>query len=192
MKKNPITLNTLWNNCTVILKVLRRLGCPLCRYESRLLSELKPLFDDLGVKLVAITFDEVGLEDFLSGGFWQWGLYLDKERLTHSALGLTRTSAFTGISDLFTATGRAAIKAAQDKKIAGDFKGDGFQLGGTFVVRSEAGLVYEYRQKTAALYPSIREIYQAAGGDPDDVEEQAPPECIAYQGVCDLKTGKCG
>ncbi|KAI9296742.1 hypothetical protein K502DRAFT_158414 [Neoconidiobolus thromboides FSU 785] len=186
-KNEPVALNSLWNNCTVILKVLRRLGCPLCRYEARLLSDLKPLFDDLKIKLVAITFDEVGLQEFLNGGYWEWGLYVDKEKLTHCALGLTKQSPSSAIADIFSIQGRAAIKASMGRNIKGNFKGDGFQLGGTFVIKKDAGLVYEYRQSHAALYPSIKEIFKAAGGDPEDVEEQAPPECVLLQDPKDKK-----
>ncbi|KAJ9074269.1 hypothetical protein DSO57_1007961 [Entomophthora muscae] len=177
-----VVITDLWKEHTVILKVLRRFGCPLCRYESRLLSNLKPEFDRLNVRLVGIGFEEVGLQEFLDGKYWEWELFLDTERTVHRALGLTKMSIIAGLADLLTAASRAAVSAANKLGISGDFNGDGFQLGGTYVIGAgSAGLLYEYKQTGAAEYPSMKSIFSAAGGDPDLVEDMAPTECLFYQ-----------
>ncbi|KAI9296706.1 PRX_like2 domain-containing protein [Neoconidiobolus thromboides FSU 785] len=180
--KKPVKLNLLWKKNTVILKILRRLGCPMTRYECKLLTLLKPHFDKIGVRLVAITFEEKECQNFLFGGFWQGDLLVDKDRVSYRALGLNKQSALVGLSDLFTSSGRTAMKAAKEANIQGDFKGDGFQLGGTFIVKKGGGVVYEFRQNSSSVFPSIKEIYSIVGGNPDDVEEIAPLECVFHQG----------
>ncbi|KAI9295636.1 hypothetical protein K502DRAFT_364833 [Neoconidiobolus thromboides FSU 785] len=179
---DSILITDLWKNNTVILKVLRRFGCPLCRYESRLLSNLKPEFDKLGVRLIGIGFEEVGLQEFIDGKYWEWELFLDTDKTVHKALGLTKMSILVGLSDLLTSASRAAVSAALKLGISGDFNGDGFQLGGTYVVGAgEKGLLYEYKQTGAAIFPSIKSVFKACGGNPDNVEDMAPEECIFYQ-----------
>ncbi|KAJ9054196.1 hypothetical protein DSO57_1017159 [Entomophthora muscae] len=182
-----VLVSSLWKSKTVLLKVLRRFGCPLCRYESRLLSELKPEFEFLGIRLVAIGFERVGLEDFIAGGFWEWELFIDTERSIYTALNLHKVSVSTGLRNMVSASTLAATAAAHRAGIFGDLRGDDFQLGGTFVVERATGkLLYEYRQKFAASYASIRDIYALCGGDPDEVEEKAPLECLVYRSMRDL------
>lgn len=84
----PRMLSDLWRDGTVILKVQHAPGCPVCRYEIRLLSDLKPSFDDLHVRLVGVGFEEVTLQEFLDGKYWEWELFLDPERSVPWALHL--------------------------------------------------------------------------------------------------------
>ncbi|KAJ9057843.1 hypothetical protein DSO57_1004625 [Entomophthora muscae] len=191
-KGDPVVVSDLWKRTTVILKVLRRFGCPLCRYESRLLSELKPELDALGIKLAAVGFEDVGLSDFLAGGYWDWDILIDTERSVHKALNLPKLPVSAGLKDLMSAATRSAIAAAQKAGITGDLKGDGFQLGGTFVVEKVTGeLLYDFKQVGAGSYCSLKEIYEACGGDPDDIDEKAPEDCIAYtKKVCTIG-GEC-
>lgn len=176
-----VLLTSLWRSQVVVLKVLRRLGCPLCRYETRLLSELKPEFDALKIKFLAVGFEKVGLYDFLSGCYWDWEVLVDAERAVYLALDLKRMSVSAGLKDLVSSSTLAAIRASNRAGIYGDFQGDGFQLGGTFVVERETGkILYEYRQVGPGSYVSLKEVYERCGGDPDDVDEQAPKQCISY------------
>ncbi|KAJ9080386.1 hypothetical protein DSO57_1025595 [Entomophthora muscae] len=190
-KGEDVIISDFWKKQTVVLKVLRRFGCPLCRYESRLLSELKPEFDALDIKLIAIGFENVGLNDFLSGGYWDWEILVDNERNVHTSLDLKKVPVSVGLKDLMSSATRAAIMAATKAGIQGDFKGDGFQLGGTFVVeKATSKLLYAYRQVGAGSYSSLKEVYESCGGDPEEVDEKAPEECIAYVKTC-IDSRKC-
>ncbi|KAJ9054194.1 hypothetical protein DSO57_1017157 [Entomophthora muscae] len=186
-----LDISDYWKTDTVLLKVLRRFGCPLCRYESRMLSELKPEFDALGVRLVAVGFDVLGLYDFMAGGYWEWEILLDQDRSLHTALNLNKLPISSGLKNLISATTIAATSAAHKAGIIGDFKGDAFQLGGTFVIEKGTGIVlYEHRQTGTGSFTSVKELYECCGGDPDEVEDKAPKECISYMSMCNLKS-KC-
>ncbi|KAJ9052414.1 hypothetical protein DSO57_1034439 [Entomophthora muscae] len=176
-----VLLSNFWKTKTVLLKVLRRFGCPLCRYEISLLSELKPEFDALDVKLIAIGFEKLELKDYLAGRYGDWEVLVDTKKEVYSALNLKKVSVSTVIKDLISSSRRAAISAAAQAGIHGNLKGDGFQLGGTFVIEKGTGeLVYEFRQSSVSDFSSLKEIYQSCNGDPADVEEKAPRECINY------------
>ncbi|KAJ9089052.1 hypothetical protein DSO57_1016840 [Entomophthora muscae] len=180
-KGEHVLISDYWKRYTVVLKVVRRFGCLLCRYETRLLSELKPEFDALKVRFLAIGFEDVGLYDFLSGCFWDWEVLIDTEQAVHLALGLKRMPMSAGVKDLISSTTRAAILASNRAGIYGDFRGNGFQLGGTFIVeKGTSRLLYEHRQSSPGCYVSLKELYSCCGGNPDDIDEQAPPQCISY------------
>ncbi|KAJ9080390.1 hypothetical protein DSO57_1025599 [Entomophthora muscae] len=181
-KGEDVAISDCWKKHIVVLKVLRRFGCPLCRYESRLLSELKAEFDALDIKLVAIGFERVGLEDFLAGGFWSWEVLIDCERSVHMALGVKKMSVSEGIQDLMSSSTRAAVSASVMGETYGDLRGDSFQLGGTYVIEKKSGsILYEFRQAGVGHHASLKEIYSSCGGDPEQVEEKSPRECITYR-----------
>ncbi|KAJ9090494.1 hypothetical protein DSO57_1001952 [Entomophthora muscae] len=171
-------LSDLWRDQVVILKVLRRFGCPLCRYESRLLSDLKPYFDELNVRLVGVGFEEVGLQEFMDGKYWEWDLFLDPSRSVHSALRLETMGLLQGLRDVASLATRMATAAASRMGLIEELGGDGFQLGGTFIITPTRGVVYEYRQVGTGTFPSIKDIIAIVGGDPDLVNEYSPEECL--------------
>jgi prostamide/prostaglandin F2alpha synthase len=88
----------------------------------------------------------------LDGKYWEWELFLDTDRTVHKALGLVKYGIVAGLADLVTSASRKAVSAALKLGIKGNFDGDGFQLGGTFVVGpGNTGLLYEYRQTVTIL-----------------------------------------
>lgn len=178
----PIQVSDFWGKQTVILKVLRRFGCALCRYESRLLSELKLEFDELDVRLIAIGCEEIGFDEFLYGGYWDWDLYIDEEHSVYTALGLNRVTVGAALKDTMSITTRIALAAAQAMGIQNDIKGDTQQLGGTFVIQKGTGqMLYEMRQNSASNFCSLKELFEACGGDPDIIDEKAPGECTVFR-----------
>ncbi|KAI9297702.1 hypothetical protein K502DRAFT_346767, partial [Neoconidiobolus thromboides FSU 785] len=89
--KNPtgkdVLLEEKWNDKTVLLKVLPRLGCCLCRHEVLMLKRLQPILDEKKIHLVAVAFEDIDLTDFLNG-YWDWDILLDVERKVYHAAGL--------------------------------------------------------------------------------------------------------
>ncbi|KAI9297353.1 hypothetical protein K502DRAFT_323339, partial [Neoconidiobolus thromboides FSU 785] len=67
-------------NGKVVVKLMRRFGCPLCRMEAKALSSYKPIFDKYNVKLIGIGFDINGYKEFEQGNYWDGELYLDQEK----------------------------------------------------------------------------------------------------------------
>ncbi|KAJ9090492.1 hypothetical protein DSO57_1001950 [Entomophthora muscae] len=152
-------LSELWQEKVVILKVMHRFRCPVCCYESRLLSDLKPYLDELNVQLVGVG--EVGLQDFLDGKYWEWDMFVDPSHSVLSRLGLqmpliSRIASVLGL-------GRS---------------GQEMQLCGTFVITPTRGLVYAYRQRATQAFPSVKKVFSIVGGDPSLVAESTPEKYL--------------
>lgn len=78
------------------------------------------------------------------------------------------------------------MKLVEKLRIPGNFAGDGYQLGGTFVITHKMKMVYEFRQNSADSFPSLKELFYIVGGDPEMIEESAPAECVVkqHQSLC--------
>jgi peroxiredoxin len=82
-----IYAHELWKNRPVVVLVVRRMGCPLCRAVFAEVSRRRAEFDALGVGLVAISQQDIGAKDFLDAVWSNLPLYIDAEDSFRSALG---------------------------------------------------------------------------------------------------------
>ncbi|KAI9297718.1 hypothetical protein K502DRAFT_281522, partial [Neoconidiobolus thromboides FSU 785] len=169
---NEVLLSDIWKKRPVILKVLARLGCTLCMHEAKLMSDLQPFFERQGIGLAAVVFEDVDLKSFLSCGYWRWDIYIDPERNVYKAAGLTKVTRMYHMSCMVN---KYIMKLMLNLNLNGmviNFKGDLRQLGGTFVINTNGEIVYDFRPKKFAMYPSMKEIYASVGGDPEDIDEE--------------------
>jgi hypothetical protein len=77
----------LWQKRPVVVLVVRRMGCPLCRAAFAEVSSRRADFDALGVGLAAISQQDIGARDFLDAVWPNLPLYIDPEDGFRSALG---------------------------------------------------------------------------------------------------------
>ncbi|KAI9297714.1 hypothetical protein K502DRAFT_300423 [Neoconidiobolus thromboides FSU 785] len=164
-------MSDIWKGQTVIIKVLSRLGCCLCKQEAKMMSDMQPLFEEHDVRLIAIAFEDVDLHSFLSLGYWRWDIYLDPERKVYKAAGLKRASRLHQLSCLLSKHFMKLLSNLKSKGISNNFTGDLRQLGGTFVIDPDGKLIYDFRPNKMAHFPSLREIYALIGGDPNELNE---------------------
>ncbi|KAJ9087956.1 hypothetical protein DSO57_1027975 [Entomophthora muscae] len=151
--------------------MLRRFGCPLCRYEARVLSNYKSEFDRLNVKMIAIGFDEVGLDEWVKGKFWDGDLYIDPELNIYNHFGLKKMGLARGLLSLFSSDFSKKMKLAEKLGVGGNYtKGNGFIMGGTYLIDKGGKVLFEFKQENALEYPSLKSIIKAAGGNPDIVK----------------------
>ncbi|KAJ9069684.1 hypothetical protein DSO57_1015957 [Entomophthora muscae] len=166
-----ILLSDMWRKRPVVLKVLARLGCAMCRYEAQALSELQPILEERGVGLVAVVFEDVDLEQFLRCGYWKWDILIDPTRQVYRAAGLVKMGLGKTIKNLLSNQTSKCVSQLEELGFLYNLRGDVRQLGGTFVVDPRGNLLYEFRPSRMAMFPCLRDIVQAIGGDPDDVDE---------------------
>lgn len=148
--RNPtetLQLQQLWQEKPCALFFLRRLGCAICRSYIKHMEVLREEYEKDGVRLVCLSFEALGEgsdtdRSFEAGGYWKGELYTISKSVYAELFGRKGlTDGFFGLLDM----DKDAYEAA--KKVPGNFKGDGFQLGGQFVVAKGGRILLEHRQK---------------------------------------------
>ncbi|KXN67173.1 hypothetical protein CONCODRAFT_80257 [Conidiobolus coronatus NRRL 28638] len=171
--RDDVILNNFWKDGKVLVKLFRRFGCPLCRYEAHVLSKYEKVFSDLGIKLVGVGFDEDGLDEWLENKYWNFDLFMDPKHALYNGVKTNRLSVFQGIVSVLSPSNKPSARVAAKNGLGGNLLiGDGFQLGGTFLIGPGGEVLYEFLQTGYSDYPSLRAIVQAAGGDPMLIDEE--------------------
>lgn len=168
---DSVLLSDAWRERPVVLKVLARLGCAMCRYEAQALSDLQPILEERGVGLVAVVFEDVDLEQFLKYGYWKWDIFVDPKRQVYRAAGLAKMSLGQTLKSLFSKRTTKCLQQLEGLNIPYNLRGDMRQLGGTFVIDTGGSILYQFRPSRMAMFPCSRDIVCAVGGDPEDVED---------------------
>jgi hypothetical protein len=114
----------------VVLVFFRRFGCPLCRHGAQKLSLLKQVLDKNNVRLIGIGLEE-DVGNFFGKNMFSGELFIDSSYASHKALQLKRKGIMQGFGVFDRRAWRAFDLAGG---LAYNLKGDGLQLGGTFVV----------------------------------------------------------
>lgn len=115
----------------------------MCREEASELSSLKPQLEELGVPLVAVVKENIGseIQDFKP--HFAGDIYIDEEKRFYGqqprrmgGMGFVRLGVWQNFM--------RAYKAGYQ----GNMKGEGFILGGVFVIGAgEQGILLEHREK---------------------------------------------
>eukprot|EP00753_Platysulcus_tardus_P000307 PLAT10289.1.p1 GENE.PLAT10289.1~~PLAT10289.1.p1 ORF type:complete len:130 (+),score=55.22 PLAT10289.1:383-772(+) len=124
----------------------------------------------MDVDVAAIAFDSDGAEEFLDAGFFPGPVLLDESKKydVYAAFGTARS----GICSLLCSSGFWS-RSKQAKDTEGNFKGDGFQMGGVFVVGRDGCLLYSYPQKFIGDDPPTAEVIEAMRSAADAVAAAA-------------------
>lgn len=151
-----------WDDCmkgnAVLLHLIRRYGCGICRDTCREIGLLKPALDMMGVRLIGVGNGEVGLEPFLEGGFWKGDLVIDKDGEIFKALGCGHHGSVWGLLHPQVLQAIMSATHAGDPTTAG---GDRFIMAGTFVFSEQGEAVLEARQSNFADSTSLYELIEA-------------------------------
>lgn len=138
-----VSIRSLYAVQPIVLVFLRRFGCQLCRsYAAKLSQELHPILQKNNVGFVAVGLERLGLEEFQAGKFFTGDLYIDEGKKAYQRLQLPYLGWIKGITTLFTRSTKAWNDETKKMGIEGNLKGDGFQLGGTYVLGSKDGKVW--------------------------------------------------
>lgn len=112
------------------------------------------------MRMVAVGLERLGLDEFLEGKYWSGDLYIDESHSTYKNLALKRFGLADGYGMLDKSL-YSAVGQAEGVGFKGNLKGDGFQLGATFVIlKSQEGheIVFEHRQTSYADHPKSVDI----------------------------------
>lgn len=107
--------------------------------------------------------EETGLEDFQKGAYFNGDLYIDTKKQCYKDLGFRRLNIFSVFPAVFSKASRSAMSKAKEEKIDGDFKGDGFQNGGTLVVGTGGKVLLSFKQEEPSDHVNPNEVLKALG-----------------------------
>lgn len=161
-----VKLSSFWEDQPVVLHVLRRFGCQLCRGQSVEMAKMLSQLEANNVRVVGIGLEKFGLEEFEENNYWKSELYIDNEKKIHKALALTKVG-WVGTFMMLFANKSVKEAAQKTKDTPGNFQGDGRQLGATFVMAKGGELLLDHRQKDFGDQPTNAEILTALGLDPN-------------------------
>lgn len=173
--KEEIRLSSFWKEDNVVIFFMRRFGWLFCRLAARELSLLQPRLAAADCRLLAVGLEDVGLQEFLDGGFFKGDVVVDNDQRCYKALGFRRMNLLTLGPALLAKVSRDAMGKAKQQGIANNLKGDGFQNGGLLVVAAGGRVLYEYRQENPADHAPNSDILQALNLSPDPTPAEAPP-----------------
>lgn len=136
----------------------------MCREEAAELSSVKPQLDRLGVPLYAVVKENIGTEvkDFKK--YFKGEVYLDDQRRFYGPF--MRKMAFSGFVRMGVLKN---FHRAWKNGYTGNLDGEGFILGGVFVIGSgKQGILLEHREMEAGDKVNVTTVLEAA----DKIQQQ--------------------
>lgn len=138
-----IPIRSLYASQPIVLIFLRRFGCQLCRsYASKLSRDLHPILKKNNVGFVGVGLERLGVEEFQSGNFFSGDLFIDEGKKAYRLLDLPYLGWIRGIMGVFSRSAKAWNDETKKMGVEGNLKGDGFQLGGTYVLGPNDGNIW--------------------------------------------------
>ncbi|RHZ45426.1 hypothetical protein Glove_680g37 [Diversispora epigaea] len=154
--------NTLWQKEPVLLLVVRRPGCQLCRQQSVKLASYRDLITtNLGIKMIAIVREnlEGEVEEF-NKDFWKGQVYLDEESSFNSSLGGGKVHV-AGLNNFLKPSVWFNIRSTYKTNTKGNTKGDGYTTGGIYIInKGSKGVEFQYLEKVWGDYPPFEQIIE--------------------------------
>uniref|UniRef100_A0A8C0TRQ2 Peroxiredoxin-like 2A n=1 Tax=Canis lupus familiaris TaxID=9615 RepID=A0A8C0TRQ2_CANLF len=145
LEKEPRTFKAkeLWEKNGAVIMAVRRPGCFLCREEAADLSSLKPKLDELGVPLYAVVKEQIRTEVQDFQPYFKGEIFLDEKKKFYGPQ--RRKMMFMGFVRLGVWYN---FFRARNGGFSGNLEGEGFILGGVFVVGpGKQGILLEHREK---------------------------------------------
>lgn len=142
-----LCLEDLWNDKPCALFFLRRLGCPICRSYIQMVERFRQEYEAKGVRMACLSFEAFGEgsdfdRTFEKYSFWNGPIYTIDKSVYQQLFGRKGLlDNFYGLLDI----DKQAYE--RSKQTPGNMKGDGFQLGGQFVLAKGGKVLLEHRQK---------------------------------------------
>jgi prostamide/prostaglandin F2alpha synthase len=125
------------------------------------MEKIRPLIEKKGGQVIAMSFEFLGEgsdsdRSFEKYGFWKGPLYTIDQSVYAQLFG--RKGMMDNLFGLLDMKKEAVEKS---KNVPGNYKGDGFQLGGQFVVSKEGKVLLDHRQKLFGDDSRFEDLYDA-------------------------------
>jgi len=131
----------------------------LCRKSANELASVKSDLDALGIGLVAIgNGTPLMAKSFQQEFNFPGDIYVDQKKQVYQSLGCNR-----GLKYAINGKALKAIKNALGEGFSqGKTQGDSLQLGGTFIISSKDGVLFQHLEQFAGDHVELPELLAAA------------------------------
>nr|CAB3265205.1 prostamide/prostaglandin F synthase-like [Phallusia mammillata] len=175
-----VQLKSFWANNDVVIYFLRRYGCPVCRWLAKNISRLQPIFDSNNVKLVGISPQTKGSDEFLESKLFSGELYIDEQKKCYKDLDYQQYSFVGALMAVKDKDTQLINQKAKKEGISGNLKGDLYQMGGLLVIRKGGEILLNFKQQKGSDHVENPEILKALGIDAElEAANDKPAECDA-------------
>nr|XP_006064824.1 redox-regulatory protein FAM213A isoform X2 [Bubalus bubalis] len=160
LEKDAVTFKAkaLWEKNGAVIMAVRRPGCFLCREEATDLSSLKPKLDELGVPLYAVVKEHIKNEVKDFQPYFKGEIFLDENKKFYGPQ--RRKMMFMGFVRLGVWQN---FFRAWNGGFSGNLDGEGFILGGVFVMGpGKQGVLLEHREKEFGDKVNLTSVLEAA------------------------------
>ncbi|KAI8923445.1 hypothetical protein BC831DRAFT_34525 [Entophlyctis helioformis] len=127
----------------ILLLVVRRPGCVLCRHEAGELLAFRETIERCGIQLVAVVKEALGTEEFRAKYWKNLPIYLDQDK---AAL----------LPSFWSSVSRAKTDGYE-----GNLEGEGFILGGLLVAKPDGAISYMHPESSWGDHAPILEVLEA-------------------------------
>ncbi|CAG8590121.1 4979_t:CDS:2 [Paraglomus occultum] len=194
--ERKIKAASLWEKNPLLIMVVRRPGCQLCREEVVRYAQHRDLITNkLGIPMIAVVHERIDDEvEQFNNGFWSGDVYYDEKKEFYNALG-GGTLRWGGYLSMFKPSVWSNINRNRQTNVNGNFKGEGRILGGLYILRpGNSGIAYEYREKVwgdHAPFAHVMTVLQqlSPNGNKEDVGE-AVKNALDSEGKVRLEKGQ--
>lgn len=140
----------------------------MCRAWALDLSSIKPQLDAQGIGLVGVGVEELGVQAFVDGKYFDGDLYIDQNLATYKSLGFKRAGAMSAMKQLMFSKETSRYVAHANALGVKDYnyKGDGLQQGGTYVVEKGGKVLFEHIQDGFGNHPKLEDILKSLNIEP--------------------------
>ena len=97
------------------------------------------MLSENNVKLIGVGVEQLGVNEFISGKFFEGDVYIDEGKKTYAALDFQTMSFLQLFPAILSAAARAAQGRAKALGLGGNTAGDKYQNGGCLVVEKGGG-----------------------------------------------------
>ncbi|XP_072293364.1 peroxiredoxin-like 2A [Eucyclogobius newberryi] len=133
----------LWQKTGAVVMVVRRPGSLLCREEAAELSSVLPQLQDMEVPLFAVVKENIGKELDTFKKYFTGKVYVDQQRKFYGPV-----HRWMFLSTFLRIGVWRSVWRAYRRGFRGNLRGEGFILGGVFVIGpGDQGVLLEHREK---------------------------------------------
>jgi len=159
LNEEPIFVTEVWKDQITVVTWLRHFGCVFCKQMASNLTEIKPLLDKAGVKLVAIGNGSAKqAKRFLIEVGYEGELFVDPERKSYQAAGMK-----SGVMSLLSVSAVSKVTNAwKEGHRQASTQGSNLQQGGLIVVNGDK-ILFRHIDASVGDAPDINEVLKACG-----------------------------